>query len=714
MIRRTLSTLIVSRRIAAVALACLPAFAQGPVFTPGNLVVVVEGCGAYGGTCTSVPSGTGQYLTLMGYGINAPIFDAAYFTGFSADPYGAAPSGALAQSGSLTGQSYAAVPRVVTLIDANGNVNSSAALFNVFNTNNPRSTYTADGTNPTAWVSGQGSGCDATGGVFYTALGAINNSPTAITGIDAGSSNSCPTSLAQDTRALLIDNNTLYVAVDSKEGNGNNRSYIGTLGPAGTPATSLVGAPVELSGFGNTGGTGKITITSGTGSDGNSLNNVNSTTRAINLSPVNYFFASPSVLYVADSGNPKNDSNGDDNSNGSANIGDGGLQKWMNTNSDGSGTWSLKYTLYQGLNLVNNGGATGTTGLYGLAGQLVGSDALLYATNYTLNDLDQTYLFGVTDVLLNTTPPGTSLAFTKLDTAPADSNFKGLSFAPSIPAASEEITSSPSGLAFSVSGAGCGPAGPFTTPATLHWTARSSCTLSVVTPQTQSPAQTLQTMPTGIQYAFSNWEDGTASTSHTVTAPSTSAVYTATFETIPIITWTAPAAMTFGGALSAEQLNATASVPGTFVYAPAAGTVLPVGAGQTLSATFTPNDTVDYTTASASTTITVNPAPPPALPANLIVTKVLSRTGGNVVVQITIANTGGADAPNVVLNSVKVGADTATPLPQSIGTVGAGSSAQATVSVPASVGASGAASSLTLSGAWNGGTFGSSARIVLP
>ncbi len=47
-------------------------------------------------------SGAGQYLTIMGYGMNAD--------GFNAYPsqYGAAPSNALAQSGSLTGQSYTA------------------------------------------------------------------------------------------------------------------------------------------------------------------------------------------------------------------------------------------------------------------------------------------------------------------------------------------------------------------------------------------------------------------------------------------------------------------------------------------------------------------------------------------------------------------------------------------------------------------------------
>ena len=51
---------------------------------------------------------------------------------------------------------------------------------------------------------------------------------------------------------------------------------------------------------------------------------------------------------------------------------------------------------------------------------------------------------------------------------------------------------------------------------------------------------------------------------------------------------------------SATQLNATASVPGTFVYTPAAGTVLNAGAAQTLSVTFTPTDAANYTTATAT------------------------------------------------------------------------------------------------------------------
>jgi hypothetical protein len=78
---------------------------------------------------------------------------------------------------------------------------------------------------------------------------------------------------------------------------------------------------------------------------------------------------------------------------------------------------------------------------------------------------------------------------------------------------------------------------------------------------------------------------------------------------VPVITWPTPAAITYGTALSAAQLDATASVPGSFVYSPAAGTVLGAGAN-TLHATFTPADTTDYTTRTATQIVTVSKAVP--------------------------------------------------------------------------------------------------------
>ena len=78
----------------------------------------------------------------------------------------------------------------------------------------------------------------------------------------------------------------------------------------------------------------------------------------------------------------------------------------------------------------------------------------------------------------------------------------------------------------------------------------------------------------------------------------------------PTLAWTAPAAITYGMALGATQLDATATyngnpVTGTFSYTPAAGTVLNAGANQTLSATFVPTDTADYATPGSPVTTTI-------------------------------------------------------------------------------------------------------------
>jgi hypothetical protein len=78
-------------------------------------------------------------------------------------------------------------------------------------------------------------------------------------------------------------------------------------------------------------------------------------------------------------------------------------------------------------------------------------------------------------------------------------------------------------------------------------------------------------------------------------------------QAVPVVTWPAPASIAYGTALSATQLNARCSVTGTFVYSPAAGTVLSVGA-HTLHVTFTPNNTTNYATATATQTLTVIPA----------------------------------------------------------------------------------------------------------
>jgi hypothetical protein len=93
-------------------------------------------------------------------------------------------------------------------------------------------------------------------------------------------------------------------------------------------------------------------------------------------------------------------------------------------------------------------------------------------------------------------------------------------------------------------------------------------------------------------------------------ATATATVTLTVNQAMPTITWATPAAITYGTALSAAQLNATSTLAGTFVYSPAAGIVL--GAGpHMLTTIFTPTDTTDYATATANVTLTVNQAAPP-------------------------------------------------------------------------------------------------------
>jgi Flp pilus assembly CpaE family ATPase len=77
----------------------------------------------------------------------------------------------------------------------------------------------------------------------------------------------------------------------------------------------------------------------------------------------------------------------------------------------------------------------------------------------------------------------------------------------------------------------------------------------------------------------------------------------------PFISWPSPDPIPYGTALTNAQLNATSSVPGTFVYSPAEGEILEAGL-QTLSVTFTPTDTADYTKLQVTVDLTVTKAEP--------------------------------------------------------------------------------------------------------
>ncbi len=132
-------------------------------------------------------------------------------------------------------------------------------------------------------------------------------------------------------------------------------------------------------------------------------------------------------------------------------------------------------------------------------------------------------------------------------------------------------------------------------------------------------AVTVTTVPSGLStsvtYGGSSTPPVTAGSYAvvaTVTNPSFTGSASGTLvitKATPVLTWNPPTAIAAGTALGTAQLNATANTPGTFVYTPPAGTVLPVGNGHVLSAAFTPTDGTDYTTGSVSTSITVSANP---------------------------------------------------------------------------------------------------------
>lgn len=82
--------------------------------------------------------------------------------------------------------------------------------------------------------------------------------------------------------------------------------------------------------------------------------------------------------------------------------------------------------------------------------------------------------------------------------------------------------------------------------------------------------------------------------------------FTITVAQEVVVTWDNPADIFVGTLLGNDQLNAVANVDGVFQYTPTAGTELPEGDNQTLSVTFTPDDS-NLTPVTANVEINVLP-----------------------------------------------------------------------------------------------------------
>jgi hypothetical protein len=144
---------------------------------------------------------------------------------------------------------------------------------------------------------------------------------------------------------------------------------------------------------------------------------------------------------------------------------------------------------------------------YGTASRVYGTPVSVgNVTTYTVTGLTlgQTYYMAVT-ALDNATPANESSYSTEVSGAATD---------PTQPV-SITVTTSPAGLQVVVDST------TYTAPRTFSWTAGSSHTLSLSSPQSGV---------SGTRYPYSSWSDGGAQ-SHSITVPSSATTYTANFTT---------------------------------------------------------------------------------------------------------------------------------------------------------------------------------------
>jgi hypothetical protein len=134
-----------------------------------------------------------------------------------------------------------------------------------------------------------------------------------------------------------------------------------------------------LTGFGNSAGTGKLTITAA------NTNGINAVGQVVNLSP--------EELLLRQCLDPLRCRQ----RLAEERFGDERQQR--------EHRGRRRAALAAGLNLVTNKSASATTGLLGLTGKVVGTSVELYATNFTIGDTDPTFLYGISDVLGNTVTP---------------------------------------------------------------------------------------------------------------------------------------------------------------------------------------------------------------------------------------------------------------------------------------------------------------------
>ncbi len=326
-------------------------------------------------------SGNGQYLTFAGYSASAAakgIQASSHIANGTNFPLGTAFGKSTVNFAQSTDTN---VPRVAVRVDSTGNVDSSTVLSDLYNTNNPRSVYSGDGS--TFYISGQGDKLASDQGIF----GQV--------GLNTVTTSSTPTGIynAAQTRVVTAYNNSLYYSIDTSTLTGIWKFNGTPTGPASPtriiPANNGVGGSSEVF-----------------------------------YSPEGFYFANADTLYVADTGDPKEGA-----------LGDGGIQKWTFNGS----SWALQYTLTPTTPGWVPAGKTATTsngesGFAGITGEVVGTGAAatveLFAVSYTLGDDNPDGIYAINDALDATS--GSGETFKEIESARGSGGpvFKGVSFAP--------------------------------------------------------------------------------------------------------------------------------------------------------------------------------------------------------------------------------------------------------------------------------------------
>ena len=214
----------------------------------------------------------------------------------------------------------------------------------------------------------------------------------------------------------------------------------------------------------------------------------------------------------------------------------------------------------------------------------------------------------------------------------------------------------------------------------------------------------------GTQFSFTAQYTGTAAFAASQTSSARVVIIAKAQSTI---VWNNLADITAGTALTATQLNASANNAGTFTYTPVAGTVLPAGDAQSLSAAFTPAD-ANYTTAAATVRINVKSAPPSAAPAFVVSSSFIRMSAsGTVIAYLTLRNTATVTASNVIVTTLRINERPASSLPRGVGTIAPGSASTQIFSF-ANPGPAGTPGTLYITATYTGGQLQTAIPIRLP